>query len=84
MASKLGDATLLRVAEQTGKTGAQVMIRWSLQKGFLPLPKSADPSRIAENIDVFDFQLSEAQMAELDALDSNFVTAWDPTETNPV
>lgn len=58
--------------------------RWSLQSGFVPLPKSAKPDRMAENFDVFDFELSEGQMAQLNALDHNFVTAWDPSETDPV
>lgn len=50
----------------------------------MPLPKSAKPDRMAENFDVFEFELSKDQMAKLGALDQNFVTAWDPSETDPV
>lgn len=45
----------------------QVLLRWSLQKGFVPLPKSVSPARQAENAAVFDFELSEADMATLDS-----------------
>jgi diketogulonate reductase-like aldo/keto reductase len=60
------------------RTSAQVLIRWSLQKGFVVLPRSSNADRIAENARVFDFALSDAQMAELDALDEGFTTGWDP------
>ena len=63
------DPTLLSIAAKTGKTPAQVLIRWSLQHGFVPLPKSDTPSRIAENADVFDFELDGESMARLDRLD---------------
>lgn len=66
---KAEDPTLKGIAEKKGKTPNQVLIRWSLQKGFVPLPKSDTPSRIEENADVFGFELSESEMAELDGLD---------------
>lgn len=50
------------MAEKYGKSAAQVCIRWSLQKGFLPLPKSVTPSRIKDNLNVFDFELDEADV----------------------
>lgn len=56
-------------SSQTGKTPAQILIRWSLQHGFVPLPKSAQAARVAENANVFDFALTAAQMARLDGLD---------------
>lgn len=55
-----------KVSAECGKTPAQVMIRWCLQKGYTPLPKSVTPSRIIENTKVFDFILSAAQIAALD------------------
>jgi diketogulonate reductase-like aldo/keto reductase len=63
-----------------GRSPAQVLIRWSLQHGFVVLPKSAKQSRVVENAAVFDFGLDAAQMARLDALDENLHTAWDPTD----
>ncbi len=50
------------LAEKYGKTIAQIAIRWSLQRGYLPLPKSVTPSRIRENADVFDFELEETDV----------------------
>ena len=61
--------TVGRVAKRTGRTPAQVLLRWSLQRGLLVIPKSVHPKRIAENAQIFDFTLSEQDMAELDAID---------------
>jgi len=61
------------------KTTAQVLIRWGLQKGFVVIPKSSKPRRIVENADVFDFELSDADMRTLDTFDENLRTCWDPT-----
>lgn len=58
----LGNETLKEIAAKYGKTAAQVCIRWCLQNEVLPLPKSVTPSRIAENADVFDFELSDGDM----------------------
>jgi diketogulonate reductase-like aldo/keto reductase len=75
---RLGDPTIARVAAEVGRTPAQVLIRWSLQKGFVVLPRSSNASRIAENAAVFDFSLDDAQIAALDALDEGLTTGWDP------
>ncbi len=61
------------------KTTAQVLIRWGLQKGYVVIPKSSNPRRIVENADVFDFELSDADMRTLDGLEENLRTCWDPT-----
>ncbi len=53
-----------------GKTPAQVMLRWHLQEGRQVIPKSVTPSRIAENSDVFDFDLTADELAAIDALDT--------------
>jgi diketogulonate reductase-like aldo/keto reductase len=58
------------VATAHGKTPAQVMLRWGIQHGRSVIPKSTKPSRIAENIDVFDFELTADEMAAIDALDT--------------
>ena len=66
---KAHDATLTSVAKQVGKTPSQVLIRYCLEKGWVPLPKSDTPSRIEENADVYDFELGEEHMKTLDGLD---------------
>jgi diketogulonate reductase-like aldo/keto reductase len=64
------DPTLLNIAERHGKTAAQVMLRWHLQQGRSAIPKSTNPARIAENFDVFDFELDREQLVAIDALDT--------------
>lgn len=67
--SVLDDPTLQQIAADHGKTVAQVMLRWHLQQGRSAIPKSVTPSRIAENFDVFDFQLTDEELGRVDALD---------------
>jgi len=64
------DPTLLEIAGQYGKSAAQVMLRWHVQEGRSAIPKSVKPDRIAENFDVFDFELTPEQVAAIDALDT--------------
>ena len=64
--------SLQDIAEQTGKTPAQIMIRWGLQQGQTMIPKSVNPVRIRQNADVFDFTLSDKQMRLLAELDEGF------------
>jgi len=70
------------LAKKYNKDPAQVLLRWSLQKGFVPLPKSARPDRIRSNADLYDFELSEEDMAKLDALDKgkNGAISWNPVD----
>jgi diketogulonate reductase-like aldo/keto reductase len=68
--STLQDEVIVGIAEVHGRTPAQVMLRWGLQQGRSVIPKSTRPSRIAENIDVFDFTLTGAELAAIDALDT--------------
>ncbi|KAI1877864.1 uncharacterized protein JN550_000046 [Neoarthrinium moseri] len=77
-----GEPALQRLAEKHGKTGAQVLLRWSLQKGYIPLPKSVTTSRIRENAQIYDFELSEEDMATLETTEYAPCT-WDPT-TSPL
>ena len=65
----VNDPTLLEIARQHGKSPAQVMLRWHLQEGRSAIPKSVRPERIAENFDVFDFELTREQVAAIDALE---------------
>jgi diketogulonate reductase-like aldo/keto reductase len=68
--STLTDPVIGGIATAHTKTAAQVMLRWGLQHGRSVIPKSIKPSRIAENIDVFDFELSTEEMAAIDGLDT--------------
>ena len=70
-----------QIAEAHDKTIAQVALRWSLQHGFLPLPKSVTPSRIKENTELFDFELTEEEMKQIDQLDGVVGKAKDPDTT---
>lgn len=62
------DPVVVRVADAHGRTPAQIVLRWHLQLGNVVIPKSVTPSRIAENFDVFDFELSDDEMEQLSAL----------------
>ena len=75
---KSKDPAIIDLANECGKTWAQVMIRWSLQKQITTIPKSVNPQRIRENSDVFDFELNEKQMQRLDDLDQGFRLRPDP------
>lgn len=61
---------LVKIAEKYGKSTAQIMVRWQVERGIVCLTKSVKPERMAENIDVFDFSLSEEDMAEIAKLDT--------------
>ena len=77
---KSNDPTLVNIANECGKTWAQVMVRWGLQKQLTTIPKSANPERIRENSDVFNFELNEKQMQRLDDLDEGFRLRPDPNQ----
>ena len=68
--STLQDPTIVAIAEAHSKSPAQVMLRWHLQQGRSVIPKSTKAHRIAENFDVFDFELIDGQLAAIDALDT--------------
>ncbi|WP_319995853.1 aldo/keto reductase [Trichococcus shcherbakoviae] len=73
-----GDAALIeepvftKLAEKYGKTNAQIILRWHIQEGIIVFPKSSNPVHIKENIDIFDFELSEEEMNEIRQLDKGF------------
>lgn len=74
----LGDPTVRRIAEGHGKTAAQVLLRWHLHLGNVVIPKSRTPERIAENIDVFDFELDPADMEAINGLENGQRIGPDP------
>lgn len=74
--------TVTAIADKYGRSAAQVVLRWHLQLGNIVIPKSATPSRIAENIAVFDFELDATDLGELTALDKGHRTGPDPDEFN--
>jgi 2,5-diketo-D-gluconate reductase A len=70
------------VAAECGRTPAQVLIRWHIQLGNIVIPKSVNPSRIASNLDVFDFELSANEMATISSLDDGTRLGPDPRTFN--
>ena len=70
--------TVRRLAEKHGKTPAQVLLRWHIENGVSPIPKSVRAERIAENIDIFDFTLTPEDVAAIDALDEGIRSGPDP------
>ncbi|GAA2238578.1 aldo/keto reductase [Herbiconiux moechotypicola] len=78
----LDDPTVTGIAAAHGKTPAQVVLRWHLQQGRIVIPKSVTPRRIAENLDVFDFELAGDELASIDTLDRDGRTGPHPDEFN--
>ncbi len=74
----LADPVVMSVAKRAGKTPAQVVLRWHVQRGDIVFPKSVTPDRIRENIDIFDFELSAADVEDLSALNRDERTGPDP------
>jgi 2,5-diketo-D-gluconate reductase A len=74
----LDDETIVAIAERHGKTPAQAVLRWHLQLGNVVFPKSVTPARIRENVELFDFELSDAEMAEFERLDRGERIGPDP------
>ena len=77
-AKRMDEERLVAISEEIGKTPAQILIRWAMQRGLVVLPKSVNESRIIENFAVFDFEISDSLMKRLDDLDERYVTCWDP------
>ena len=82
-AKRMDEPRLVSISEEMGKTPAQILIRWAMQRGMVVLPKSVNQDRIVENFSVFDFEISDSLMKRLDDLDETFVTCWDPHNPPP-
>lgn len=65
----LKDPTIMKIAEAHGKTPAQVILRWHMQEGFSAIPGASNPDYIKENIAIFDFELTDGEMAQMRDLD---------------
>ncbi|MGW4808136.1 aldo/keto reductase [Kitasatospora sp. NPDC004272] len=78
----LDDPAITAIAERTGKSPAQVVLRWHLQLGNLVIPKSVTPARIRQNLDVFDFALTDEDTAAIAATDRGLRTGPDPDRFN--
>ncbi|WOP17380.1 aldo/keto reductase [Raineyella sp. LH-20] len=78
----LGEAAITAIAERHVRTPAQVVLRWHLQQGRVVIPKSVRPARIAENLDVFGFELSADELAAIDALERDGRTGPHPASFN--
>ncbi|KAF9051206.1 Aldo/keto reductase [Hymenopellis radicata] len=81
---RMDDPTILSVASKYARDPAHILLRWSLQKGFVPLPKSANPERIHSNTRLFDFELSPEDMEILDGLDrgKDGCISWNPVDAD--
>jgi 2,5-diketo-D-gluconate reductase A len=74
----LGEPAIVEIAERHGRTSAQAILRWHLQLGNVVIPKSVTPERIRENIDLFDFELGDEEMAAIDGIDTGKRFGPDP------
>ena len=75
-AELLGDETISEIAKTHGKSSAQVILRWNLQKGVVVIPGSSNPNHIQENTELYDFKLSKKEMKQINALDRNEKHDW--------
>ena len=81
---KLDDPKLVELAAGYNKTPAQILIRWCIEHDIIVIPKSVTPSRIEENFNVFDFEISEDDMQKLDSYDEDYRKSWNPYDDKQV
>ncbi|GME83351.1 unnamed protein product [Ambrosiozyma monospora] len=80
-AKKLDNPTVVELQEKYGKSYAQILIAWSLAKGYIPLPKTVTESRLVPNLESADIKLSDEDIKKLDDIPKSdpYVSGWDPT-----
>ena len=78
MWSKADFRAIPEIAKKYHKTPAQLLLRWNIQQGILPIPKSKNPERLAENFNVFDFSIAEEDMQTLNGMNEGKRTSHDP------
>ena len=78
----LSNELIVDLAKKHGRVPSQIVLRWHIQRGIAVIPKSTSKDRIIENIDIFDFELSDAEMAAISALNSDYRTGVDPEDRN--
>ena len=78
----LDSPTVTALADALGRTPAQVILRWHIQRGLIVFPKSSSRARLAENLDIFDFELDDSAMHALNAMGSDNRVGPDPTQFN--
>ena len=80
----LDDPAVARIAQRLGRTPAQITLRWHIQRGDIVFPKSVTPTRIAENLALFDFELADDDIRAISALNRNYRTGPNPDEFNRI
>jgi len=78
---KFSDTRLASLAKKYNKSPAQILIRWGIEHGFVTIPKSTSQKRLIENASVFDFKITNKDLAEMDSWNENYRTCWNPNET---
>lgn len=76
--NSLKNETIVSIGEKYGKTPAQVILRWNIDRGIITIPKSVTPSRIKENIDIFDFELTESEIEAINSINTDERVGADP------
>ncbi len=71
-ATRLGDETLMRLAQKYGRSAAQILIRWNIQQGTVPIPKANQRQHLEENINVFDFEIGKDDVKLLNGLNEGY------------
>ena len=77
-AKEMDNDLIKRLAEKYNKSYAQIMLRWAMQRDVVVIPKSVNPERIKENMDILDFELSEEDMEQIKQLNQDMHTCWNP------
>lgn len=72
----MNDETIIEIAQNHNKSVAQIILRWNIQRGVVVIPGSSNPEHISENISIFDFELTEDEMKQIEALNRDEKHDW--------